>query len=107
MNVQKQGQNLVHVFNSKSGCMHAVNLFHYEAQLPNLKLKTWSKQRFCFIPIAFVFLPYLLILDQPRQTGYQIEDIIDYILKISYYNILVINKIDAGEEIEILSCINV
>jgi hypothetical protein len=56
VNVQKQGQNLVHVFNSKSGCMHSVNLLSYEAKLPNLKLKTQSKQLWGSLHLNIAFL---------------------------------------------------
>jgi hypothetical protein len=44
------GQNLVLVFNTRSGCVYAMHLFCYEAILPNLELKTWDKQLLGYLP---------------------------------------------------------
>jgi hypothetical protein len=38
------GRNLGRVFNFRSGCMHAVNLYCHEAKGTNLELKTWPEQ---------------------------------------------------------------
>jgi len=42
--LQLRRQNMGRVFNSRSGCMHAMHFFCYEAKRPNLKLKTRPKQ---------------------------------------------------------------
>ncbi len=42
--LQLTGQNPGRVFNSRSGCMHDVNLHCFEAKLNNLKLERQGKQ---------------------------------------------------------------
>jgi hypothetical protein len=42
--LQLTGQNLGRVFNSKTGCMHPMRLYCFEAKLHNLKLKTQPQQ---------------------------------------------------------------
>jgi hypothetical protein len=39
------------VFNSRSGCVHAMYLHVFETKLPNLKLKTWHKQLLGSLPL--------------------------------------------------------
>ncbi len=41
--LQLTGRYLGRVFNSGSGCVHAMNLCHYEVKQTNLKLKTRAK----------------------------------------------------------------
>jgi hypothetical protein len=45
------GQNQGRVFNSRSGRVFATQLPCFEAKLPNLELKTRSKQLLGFLPI--------------------------------------------------------
>jgi hypothetical protein len=42
--VSETGQNQGLVFNSRLGCVHAMQLHCYETKQPNLKLKTRPKQ---------------------------------------------------------------
>ena len=48
------GQNLGRVFNSRSGCMYAMQLWCCESGRPNLKLKTQPKQLLCSLPLDIV-----------------------------------------------------
>ncbi len=45
------GQNPGQVFNSRSGCIHAVYLFCNEAKRSNLELKTWPRQLSDALPL--------------------------------------------------------
>jgi hypothetical protein len=48
--VSETGQNLGLVFNSRCGCVHALQLHRYETKQPNLKLKTRPKQLLDLLP---------------------------------------------------------
>jgi len=48
------GQNPGRIFNFRNGCMHAMELFCYEAKVPNLELKTWSQQHLGYLPLDTV-----------------------------------------------------
>jgi len=50
------GQNLVRVFNSISGCEHAMCLHCHETKLPNLKVKTRPKQLLGPLPLDIAHL---------------------------------------------------
>jgi hypothetical protein len=52
--IQIAGLNLGYIFNSRSGCMCAIHILCNETELPNLKLKTQSKEFLGYLPLAFV-----------------------------------------------------
>ncbi len=52
-NLKLTGQNLGQVFKSKSGCLHTMYLFWYEAKGPSLELKTCQKTTFRFFLIRY------------------------------------------------------
>ncbi len=49
--LQQTGQKSGRVFNSRSGCAHAVPLHRFETKLTNLKLKTLPKQLLGYLPL--------------------------------------------------------
>jgi hypothetical protein len=51
------GENLGWLFNFRMGCVHATQLYYFEAKRPNLKLKTRPKQLLGYL----TFLPVLLL----------------------------------------------
>jgi hypothetical protein len=56
------GQNQGQVFKFRRGCLHAIQLYHFETKLPNLKLKTRPKQLLGSLPVD-IALPGLISLD--------------------------------------------
>ncbi len=62
-----QGRNLDRVFNSRSGCLHQMQLFLSEAKLSNLKLlKTWPQQILCFPLLVDIALKKQTFFGQKR-----------------------------------------
>jgi hypothetical protein len=55
------GQNLGPVFNFRGGRVHAVHLLCYKVKLPNLKLKTWTKQLLGSRPFDIVLAAYTFL----------------------------------------------
>jgi hypothetical protein len=51
--LQLRGQNLGQVFNSRGGCVHAMQLHCFETKLPNLELKTRPKTTLRLSPINY------------------------------------------------------
>ncbi len=49
--LQLTGQNLGRVFNIRSGHLHAAAFLVASVKLPNLELKTRSKQLLCYLPL--------------------------------------------------------
>ncbi len=49
--LQQTGQKQGRVFNSRRGCVHAVQLHCFETKLTNLKLKTLPKQLLGYLPL--------------------------------------------------------
>jgi hypothetical protein len=68
--LQLTGQNLVRVFNSRSGCMCAMYFCCFEAKWPSLKLKTWPKQLLGFLPLAFALSAPSLALEKTNTPSY-------------------------------------
>jgi hypothetical protein len=54
--LQLTGPNLCQDFNFRSGCVSALHLLCYGAKLPNLKLKTRSKQLLSSLPFDIALL---------------------------------------------------
>jgi hypothetical protein len=48
---QVTGQKLGRVFNSRSGCVHAGQFHCFETKLPNLMLKSRTKQLSGYLPL--------------------------------------------------------
>jgi hypothetical protein len=55
--LQLTGRNLGRVFNSRSGCLCAMQLCCFGTKLPNLMLKTWPKQLLGYLPLD-IALPF-------------------------------------------------
>jgi hypothetical protein len=55
--LQITGQNLGRVFNSRTGCMCAMQLQSFETKLPNLKEKNWDKQLLGSVPFDIALSP--------------------------------------------------
>jgi hypothetical protein len=49
--LQLTGQNLGRVYNFRNGCLYGVHFLCYGAKLPNLKLKTQTKQFIGSLPL--------------------------------------------------------
>jgi hypothetical protein len=49
--LQLTGRNLGQVFNSRSGCVYAIQLHCFETKLPNLMLKPRPKQLLGYLPL--------------------------------------------------------
>jgi len=47
--LQLTGQNLGRAFNSRSGCLRAVQFSSFDAKLANLELKTQPQQLLCYV----------------------------------------------------------
>jgi hypothetical protein len=58
--LQLAEQNLGRVFNFRSGHLHAADLWFYLVKLPNLNLKTWSKQLLGSLPLDIALNDTLL-----------------------------------------------
>ncbi len=54
--LQLTRRNQCQVFNSRSGCTHAIHLW-CEVKPPNLELKPWPKQLSGYLPKLLCFLP--------------------------------------------------
>jgi hypothetical protein len=54
--LQLSGRNLGRVFNSRSGCLCAIQLNWFETKLPGLKMKTRPKQLLGSLP-SDIMLP--------------------------------------------------
>ncbi len=50
--LQLSGQDLGRVFNSKNGCVHAMQFICFETKLPNLNLETQPKLLLGYLPLG-------------------------------------------------------
>jgi hypothetical protein len=59
--LQLTGQNLGQVFNFRFGHLQAEHFWCYQVKQPNLKLKTWSKQLLCSLPLVIALPGYIYV----------------------------------------------
>jgi hypothetical protein len=57
--LQLTGRNLGRVFNSRSGCVHVMQLHCFETKLPNLMLKTQPRQLLGSLPLDIALPGYI------------------------------------------------